>query len=759
MLLPIPEQDQDALGDSSTTDTELSDDSQRSLLLEGKSDRRHDHDDDDDEAATAAARMTSLEIEPPAAKQPGLFEAPPTPPLRTRPPRTLPYLLLLTLGACYIGLRPFFLRATAGKRSLATAPPPPPLPPLTPAPPPLVLQAQTDGYAPLSQDTLQLYGWDVILEANRPTTLRVLPTAPSSTATATSYDWYVTQNDGAVLLAAQHARPEIHNVRCTRPGMGVALRVTEHPTGRTYTTATAVCKEVRRELRALRPADRHAYLASLDTFYRTSLGDGRRRFGPRFANNAFLTAAHNTHKWCLHDPNQFLAVHSAFVYWGEQNQKRVDPRSPASPYWDFHIDAHTYGADWWYHHPWFQADNDEGFGPMNTSAAAGHVVAGAGRFAYLPVARALDGGVYDEFDPGVDSYGFISGNSFTLNGNGYVTRSLTVCGLEMALPFAPAQNLFDCYDRSNTWKAATQCMYMQVHLQLHSHFGGGSWNCAYDLGHVHRDFPQFSAELLSFLGVAGRMTWSAEKTAHTTGLVSYRECDLNAHRCRCPGLDAEGMPYDDLYRLLATPLRRASRAWPGQYFLAMPEGTERLQFKGNDGRFLPPPDQDRLLRLVARLWCEAAVDGHFVTMASINDPMFYASHVYFDRLAHFLALSPALTQRGFDRTWPPVEGAEEKQDDDEEGFEHFHHHVKRHECLGAAYTDSSPFMPFYLSPAHLDRAKEEEEDYDAKDEEGEGQYSMREVDALLHPLHPDLPYVYDDLVHWGGKVWAPRTTV
>jgi hypothetical protein len=42
-------------------------------------------------------------------------------------------------------------------------------------------------------------------------------------------------------------------------------------------------------------------------------------------------------QWCLHDPNQFLAVHSAFVYWGEQNMRRVDPAVTASPYWDFHV--------------------------------------------------------------------------------------------------------------------------------------------------------------------------------------------------------------------------------------------------------------------------------------------------------------------------------------------------------------------------------------------------------------------------------------
>ena len=62
----------------------------------------------------------------------------------------------------------------------------------------------------------------------------------------------------------------------------------------------------------------------------------------------------------------------------------------------------------------------------------------------------------------VDAFGFISGNAFTLNAAPYVTRSHAVCGLPMALSFAPATNLFECYDWTNDWKKATLCMYMQV---------------------------------------------------------------------------------------------------------------------------------------------------------------------------------------------------------------------------------------------------------------------------------------------------------
>jgi hypothetical protein len=47
-----------------------------------------------------------------------------------------------------------------------------------------------------------------------------------------------------------------------------------------------------------------------------------------------------------------------------------------------------------------------------------------------------------------------------------------------------------------------------------------------------------------------------------------------------------------------------------------PDG--RLGFM-SEGRKLSAEQDGRLLRIVAKLWCQGAVDGHFTSMASIND--------------------------------------------------------------------------------------------------------------------------------------------
>lgn len=766
-----------------------------------------------------------------------------------------------------------------------------PLPSIPPPSTPLDVQASTDEYGTFAEETLRLYGWDLILEANRAITLQVLNRSPTQSMPATSslasssssssdnrtdaspnlptYDWYVEQHDGTILLSLSAVGPVVKDLYCTQPGTGLSIYVTEYPSFRTFSTTAAACKNVRREMRALTREDRQMYLKSLNTFYRVPLAEGRKRFGPRFANNPLLTSAHNSQTWCLHGPNQFLAVHSAFVYWGEQNMKRssyVDslreggggagwgeedvnqlsseagpaagaqpmsgkgsPSLGAIPYWDFHIDTHEYGPQWWWRNPFFQDDDDEGFGPIDTSPAVGHVVEGSGRFARMPMVRGdqLPKEVHDAYDPAVDDFGLVTGSPFTLNSSPFVTRSGTVCGLPMALPMAPAQNLFDCYDNFDTWREATTCMYMQVHLQLHSYLGGGAWNCGVDLESFHSAYPQFPPELLSFLGVSGRHVWSTLKTKRTRGLISYRECEIQAGRCSCPNLDAERMPYPKLYRLLVSALRRASRTWPGEFFVGPYRDTEELRFKKKDGTFFEWEDQERLLRMVARLWCEGAVDGHFVSMASINDPVFYAAHVYFDRLSHFLALSPAFAERGFNRTWnfdveedgarrqeaevggkdmkqqgDPWEKDEYKeterrvdgwregrprklrggnrlrderqqeeppsdnhhQDDGETEMarsendytEHIHHRITREECLGGQYQDSSPFTPFLLMSADEEKRLRDIPDEKYGDSDPHRNYIMSDLDALMHPLHPSLPYVYDDLVHWGGNTWIPR---
>ena len=56
---------------------------------------------------------------------------------------------------------------------------------------------------------------------------------------------------------------------------------------------------------------------------------------------------------------------------------------------------------------------------------------------------------------------------------------------------------------------------------------------------------------------------------------------------------------------------------PGRDFVGvMPDG--RLGFLSN-GQIMYRVDNERLVRIAAKLWCQGAADGQYATMASIND--------------------------------------------------------------------------------------------------------------------------------------------
>lgn len=78
-------------------------------------------------------------------------------------------------------------------------------------------------------------------------------------------------------------------------------------------------------------------MRALNTFYRVPLEEGQAVYGPRFVNNHYQIACHNSKGFCLNGPDQSLTVHSAFVYWAEENLRMIDPSNLVLPYWDFMV--------------------------------------------------------------------------------------------------------------------------------------------------------------------------------------------------------------------------------------------------------------------------------------------------------------------------------------------------------------------------------------------------------------------------------------
>jgi hypothetical protein len=63
-----------------------------------------------------------------------------------------------------------------------------------------------------------------------------------------------------------------------------------------------------------------------------------------FANAQWLSAVHITGKWCMHNNNAFLTVHSTFMHWAETMLKMIDP-DIVLPYWDNMVSRFTHRKD------------------------------------------------------------------------------------------------------------------------------------------------------------------------------------------------------------------------------------------------------------------------------------------------------------------------------------------------------------------------------------------------------------------------------
>ena len=120
--------------------------------------------------------------------------------------------------------------------------------------------------------------------------------------------------------------------------------------------------------------------------------------------------------------------------------------------------------------------------------------------------------------------------------------------------------------------------------------------------------------------------------------------------------------------------------------------------------------------------------GDMATGAAANDPLFWVMHQIFDKAAHALRLSPVYNKGGF--SWVQEE-------------------TKSDDSFGLGWTSTTPFKYEDFEPllGH----------HDLKD--SEGFLTNKMLWALLDPNSEALPYVYDQMTHWGGCVFDPMATV
>ena len=235
----------------------------------------------------------------------------------------------------------------------------------------------------------------------------------------------------------------------------------------------AMCKYVRREIRALTREDRRRYFSALEQVHRLGLAEGRAKYGERFVNYRHFTAKHldaTTPNECFpyvgpyHGANSFLTSHGAFTLELEQALQSVDQRV-SQPYWDFTIDAGALGVNWLssqiFDDDWFAAGSTS-----NSDHIAGN---GSTYFSSLPVPEAGDFVVRN-------SYGRLT-HPVNQDSVSFVTRGDSICGLPTKSKLAGKDEILGCMaiESLGEWRA---CLEVEVHAYAHTMIGG-VWDCPF----------------------------------------------------------------------------------------------------------------------------------------------------------------------------------------------------------------------------------------------------------------------------------------
>lgn len=539
--------------------------------------------------------------------------------------------------------------------------------------------------------SLALYPWAHVAEAHRETTLLASSCGPCACA----HSWSVTQEeDGAALLFLE-ARGDSVVAVFTKAGSqyGVSLtRVTSDGSVSTWSEAV-VCKYVRRRIDALSSEDLEKYLSAVEVIHRTSsLAEGKKLYGEKFANAKWFTAMHLSRATIddctpYHGSLSFLPSHEAFASRFDEVLWSIDP-SIAQPYWDTSKDDLDWGHKWtstnnsiWRHFGRSSFDALDDAASEDDSAAAmlrsrtsvsETRFVDVGRFAFLPIAT----------DFSLAEHNAFGRQTMVWNEDDapFVTRSFEFCGLrtEARLPGCAAMrgvlnqsSLLDFQRKLET----------DVHGTLHP-FAGGAWACgATSFAAQVAAHPEW-AQLLTFAGTLLPTAWDVSflmKQLGTDipggyqGLQCPQRCAGNQtfESCACwtsyvddhlqQGTLNYSVAYDWLQGYLMM-LERFEASPRGDVYMEVDESGTFLWRTGRDadgGRLLTDAEQANFTVWLARAVAHPGkVSSYATPLAATNDPLFWPSHLGVTRLWHALRLRRATPEHDatdpfFDWDWGP----------------------------------------------------------------------------------------------------------
>ncbi|CAM9741762.1 unnamed protein product [Ectocarpus fasciculatus] len=585
----------------------------------------------------------------------------------------------------------------------------------------------TNEYGEYDRGALALYGFNMLVEPYKETTISVA--GPASSSGSTSYTWRLAREDGDepevihLEVVEQDDAPSGSSVKVTltEAGTTYVLRVQERelaPAGGgdpsvadevivSEKTIEVACKYVRRELRDLTSADRTAFFSAMQEFYTVDLEAGKEKYGKTFANSRLMSGYHNAGNFCFHSGMHFLNAHASFDLWAERSLQMIDP-TVAMHYWDFTIDAATLGPNW--------ADSEifsnDMYGSALGSPDNGYQIS-EGWFAGVKSIYDPDETFVDELiSPGHSIYGYIDAK-FNIQAVDGVSRTASYCGVRGEIEFATCNIVINCFDDNDSISDWNECMENQVHAANHGMMGG-AFNCNVDMVQFQEDNPGFRAGLLSFT-----LEYILVSMWPNNSLMSdYNTCDKSCtpgqtEKCGCTcETDIDDWSDDEVYAKMESQMSSMmSRAHGAKYIYKDSGATYEYGFKQNEVR-LEHDDNMLLMRTLLTLACEPGALGAMSVGPSILDPAFWALHPLFEKGTQVLQLSPTYRDT-YDFTWVGMDCGDG--------------------VSGGQVDETMPFTERAFGLGDSDELLKNQEIID-----------------LLFPTNPKLSYVYDKFDSWGS---------
>jgi hypothetical protein len=536
----------------------------------------------------------------------------------------------------------------------------------------LQMNVTTSGYPSLQSTSPSIsgYPWKYIVEPFKVSVFQV--DGPTSTREEGEYyTWEITEHNGKVTsLKGEIMFFVFRDV--TKKSMVTVRQYDSNNELKAIHTEEVICKYVRREIRELLPADLKLLMDTMSIIWDTSSEDGRALYGDRFQGIDFFNMKHITQgadPECnhFHEGPGFITQHLALTLEFEQALQSVDP-SISMPYWDFTVDAELYGPDWSLLTPVLADDvMGPGLSPVYT--------VNRGRWAYTSLG---DYGTYFNKTSIHNSYGLLR-PPWNNNPYPYLTRWHNIAGTDRTDMYPN-----DCSDywetmHDQTWTDFALDANTKAHGFLHGLLGG-----------VWYEYKDWYADGL-LMPVGSGLTYV--KYFWRAGFIdcpAYCAPDTPRSECRCH-CNYHGKSWtevlDDVQDLLKETIYKDLITRIYYKCAEYPEG-----FESTD---------DYVQYLFEGIVCDAGSIGDNFDSESTHDPTFWPMHPTFERLMHWMRLSP----EPYEYNWG----------------------VDVYSCVGHNPQDPIPFRNLFVD-----------------DDPAAGDYTNEQLYNKLDPTSETVPYVYSN---------------